>query len=268
MLKRMRIAYQTVNLSRVAARAGPSCAIVPRMQLGPLPPTYVETREALRALACYVLAPARKAVDGRIGLRATGDGFGTPLFGEHARRLIVRANQLVVEEGGRVVERQLITTVRAAAALTGNEPVADPGVGHDLPPFDPDAPLDVDPDATDAIGRWYALVDMAVIDLREELVRRGRASEPNLWPEHFDLAFDWGPDETRRVNLGGSPGDMTASADPYLYVGPWDKDSYACDRYWNAPFGAVLSYADVAAAPDPRAAAVAFFHGGIERLGL
>ena len=237
------------------------------MLLGPLPETYVETREAGRTLACYVLAPARKAVDGRIGLRATGDGFGTPLFGEHARRLVVRANQLVLEEDGRVVARQLITTVRAAADLAGIEPVADPGVGADLPPFEPDAALAVDPDAADALGRWYALVDMAVVDLREELVRRGDASEPTLWPEHFDLAFNWGPDATRRVNLGGSPGDAT-SADPYLYVGPWDKDSYACDRYWNAPFGAVRSYADVAGEKDPRAAAVAFFRDGIERLGL
>jgi len=237
------------------------------MDLGALPPTYVDTREALRALACYVLSPARKAVDGRIGLRATGDGVGTPLFGEHARRVVVRGNQLVVEEGGRVVDRQLITTVRAAGDLAGVEPVADPGVGKDLPPFAPDEPLAVDPDATDALGRWYALVDMALVDIREQVSRRGTASEPNLWPEHFDLAFDWGPDANRRVNFGGSPGDST-SANPYLYVGPWDNDSYACDRYWNAPFGAVMPYSDVALAADPRAAAVAFFHEGLDRLEL
>ena len=46
-----------------------------------LPPDYAETREALHRLACYVLSPARKAVTGRIGLRSTPGGFGTPVFG-------------------------------------------------------------------------------------------------------------------------------------------------------------------------------------------
>src|SRR5258706_12014023 len=108
------------------------------MQLEPLTPTFTETREALRTLACFVIAPCRKAVDGRIGLRATGDGFGTPPFGERARRVVVRGAQVVVEEGGSVVERAPISTVRAAAEVVGTDLQPDPGVGKDIPPFAPD----------------------------------------------------------------------------------------------------------------------------------
>ncbi len=63
--------------------------------------TAVETREALHTIAEHVLAPARYAVTGRIGLRATPGGFGTPPFpgsgGE--RQLLVRDTMLVDRHG-------------------------------------------------------------------------------------------------------------------------------------------------------------------------
>jgi hypothetical protein len=236
------------------------------VNLAPLPSTYPETREALRTLACFVVAPARKAVDGRIGLRSTGEGFGTPPFGRAARRVVVHGAQLVVDEGGRPVERAAITTLSDAARVAGVELSADPGVGKDIPPFAPDDVLAVDTAASEALGQWYALVDMALVAVREQVVGRGRASDVNLWPEHFDLAFDWGPDDERRVNLGGSPGDAS-SAEPYLYVGPWERDVFRCDRYWNAPFGAAMPYAELRAASKPLDAAVEFLTAGIDRLG-
>ena len=53
---------------------------LPRLQ--PVPDGYAATRESLRRLAVFVLAPARKAVNGKIGLRYTFGGFGTPFFGD------------------------------------------------------------------------------------------------------------------------------------------------------------------------------------------
>jgi hypothetical protein len=47
----------------------------------------------LWTLACYVIAPERKARTGRIGLRPTGDGFGTPPF-EDGSRVVVRGDRL------------------------------------------------------------------------------------------------------------------------------------------------------------------------------
>ena len=58
-----------------------------------LPPTFTATRNGLHRLACFVISPARKARTGRIGLRATGDGFGTPPF-DDGSRIAVRGADL------------------------------------------------------------------------------------------------------------------------------------------------------------------------------
>src|SRR3954468_20948374 len=107
--------------------------------LTPPPPHLAATREALRSLACYVIAPARKARTGRIGLRPTGDGIATPPF-DDGTHIGVRGDRLVVDADDGVP----ITTLRASAARVGVALSDDPGVGHDLPPFAPDRPLSVD----------------------------------------------------------------------------------------------------------------------------
>lgn len=73
-------------------------------------------------------------------------------------------------------------------------------------------------------------------------------SRVQLWPEHFDVAVDLGP-EGNRANFGGSPGD-SAHPEPYLYVGPWDRPEREGD-YWNEPFGASLSYGAIKEGADP-----------------
>ena len=97
----------------------------------------------------------------------------------------------------------------------------------------------------------------------------GGAVDPQLWPEHFDLALDLAYDPAdpaqRRVNLGGSPGDEH-HPDPYLYVGPWTPDRPGDPTFWNAPFGAVLGADRVQLAPDSLAAATEFFRHGLDRL--
>src|SRR5687768_15375389 len=105
--------------------------------LAPLPPSFAPTRESLRALACYVISPFRKARTGRIGLRPTGDGFGTPIL-EDPPHLSVQGARLVLDS-----HAHRITTLRAAAEAAGVDLSPDPGVGHDLPPFEPDADLAV-----------------------------------------------------------------------------------------------------------------------------
>ena len=67
--------------------------------LEPLPATFDETRKGLWALACYVISPERKARTGRIGLRPTGDGFGTPPF-EDGSRVVVHGDRLPATPAG------------------------------------------------------------------------------------------------------------------------------------------------------------------------
>ena len=67
------------------------------------------------------------------------------------------------------------------------------------------------------------------------------------------------------MNLGASPGDGS-SAEPYLYVGPWGPRRPGDPAFWNAPFGAVLGYAELRAAADPVEAGLAFLRRGVELL--
>src|SRR5688572_27709621 len=86
---------------------------------------FATTRTSLQTLAEHVLSKARHDATGRIGLRATPGGFGTPPFPSPTsegteRQLRVDGTQLVLTDGED--ERWIpITTVRAAAGLAGIE---------------------------------------------------------------------------------------------------------------------------------------------------
>lgn len=225
-----------------------------------LPATFATTREALRALACFVVAPARKAQGGRIGLRPTIDGFGTPVL-DDGTRIVVRGDRLLREPDGGDIP---ITTLRAAAAFVGVDLVADPGVGHDLPPFVPDDHLAVDATASLALGAWYHFGQEVLDTLRDDLPA-GSTSEAQLWPEHFDLAITVEPRPGYAVNVGCSPGDGFHAA-PYVYVGPHDTANLVGD-VWNAPFGAYVGHAALSASTDPRARARSFIREALSHTG-
>jgi len=203
-----------------------------------------------------VLAPARKAATGRIGLRATAGGFGTPVFGD-AGRLRVEGASLLREVAGDA-RSTAITSLRAAADFAGVTLAPDPGIGPDPPPLgDADAPLPVSAAAGAALGAWFAFSASLLGELRDGFNGEGRAcSEVQLWPEHFDLGCS-----IDGVNFGCSPGDGHVG-EPYVYVGPWNTDGFPDGGFWNASFGAVLSYAELLAADDQRATALGFLRGG------
>ena len=92
------------------------------------------------------------------------------------------------------------------------------GVYTPTTPCEPDAPLAVDFNAARAVGEWFGFVTAVLEQLREEAGADDTPSRVQLWPEHFDIAVDLGPDG-RRANYGGSPGDA-GHPEPYLYVGP------------------------------------------------
>jgi hypothetical protein len=63
-----------------------------------------------------------------------------------------------------------------------------------------------------------------------------------------------------------SPGDHVVDA-PYVYVGPWSSARPGDPRYWNAPFGALLPYGEIARAGDPVGVVVGFLVRGLGMLG-
>lgn len=224
------------------------------MVLPALPATFASTRESLRALACYVVSPARKARTGRIGLRPVGDGFGTPAF-DDGTRIVVRGDELAFHPGPATT----ITTLRAGTAFVGIHVSPDPGVGHDLPPYAPDEDLAVDRQASLVLGGWYSFGQRVLDDLAARW-SAGTVSEAQLWPEHFDLAVTADLDDGSKVNVGFSPGD-SFSTEPYVYVGPHRTEGFD-GPYWNAPFGAFLPYAELTS----EEVALAFVLDGLGRV--
>jgi hypothetical protein len=224
------------------------------VDLDPLPATFVPTRESLRALACYVISPARKARTGHISLEPSGHGLGTPPFGDGTRIAVCGARLLF---GG---ESIAITTLRAASTFIGVELSGDPGVGHDLPPFAPDGDLAVDASASLALGNWYAFAAMCLDALRNT-VSIGTVSAAQIWPEHFDCAVTVDLVGGSRVNVGMSPGDAR-HPDPYAYVAPPDV-SQLSGEFWNAPFGALLGYPELRESETPIDAVLRFTNRGL-----
>lgn len=215
--------------------------------LSPLPDTFVATRNGLHALAEHVLSPVRYLEEGRIGLRPTPGGFGTPMLGGD-RQVRVSGNLLIDREGDEE-RRDDITTLADAAALV-RVPIGAPDeVYSPTTDADPHRPLNVDRKASTVLGEWILFGATVLQQIRVAAAPEDTPSMTQLWPEHFDLAIDLGPDG-RRVNVGFSPGDA-GHPEPYLYVGPWGE--WGGDPIWNEPFGASLSYADLRAGADPLA---------------
>lgn len=226
--------------------------------LPPAPPELAVTRTALHRLAEGVLSKTREHANGKIALRYTHHGFGTPFFGADAQ-VRVEGVDLVVQEGA-AARRAPVTTLRAAAELVG---------ASLLPPrpaLDDDEPLDLDPEGARFLGYWFGFAYSVLEELRAQAGPELAPSRVQLWAEHFDPAVELGAEaEGRRAGFGASPGDE-AHAEPYLYVVPWTAP--APGELWNASAfaGAELPYAELRAARVQRAAALDFLRARLAAL--
>jgi hypothetical protein len=225
--------------------------------LHPLPTEFGTTREALHALAEHVLAPARHETNGKIGLRYTFCGFGTPFFGNNTQ-LRVEAADLVVQRGD-AEERSPITSVAKAAAAAGITPGAPTEIYLPTTAPDFDRHLPIDEEASLSLGAWFGFSASVLEQFRWDHVGEG-PSRVQLWPEHFDLSVELGhggPTGTR-AGYGASPGDEN-HLEPYLYVVPWSPG--APGQIWNNPHfrGASIGYNDLLNVSDQREAALSFF---------
>ncbi len=228
----------------------------------PLSGSLAVTRDHLHQLAYFALSPARHKVEGRMGLRATSDGFGTP---EYEGRVARVEGSLLVHEDGAKVATQQISTVRAAAVFLGNSYVEvwfEDFKDH-LTPIGPDVALSVDADDSHLIGSWFEF-GFEVLDSFRRSSREGDdTSTTQIWPEHFDAAMETGDLESgKRASYGFSPGDGD-HAEPYAYVAPWGEIDRS-NSYWDdeAFGGSSVGYAELAASPDPAEAALYFLREG------
>jgi hypothetical protein len=226
-------------------------------RLRPAPSKLVPTRLALHRVAEQIVSPARRKANGKIGLRYTRGGFGTPFFGADIQ-IRVRGAELVVQDasGERTAP---ITTLDAAADHIGRELLPDDiQLDDELP--------DVDPAAAAFLGEWYGFAASVLEELRVSAEDSLDPSRVQLWPEHFDLAVELGSEASgARAAYGLSPGDEGHS-EPYLYVAPWSAP--ARDELWQAAGfpGAELLYAELLGAADQRQTALDFFRARLRAL--
>jgi hypothetical protein len=194
-------------------------------KLQPLPEGFEAAVTALHRVAAEVVAPARKP-DNEIALEATPGGFGTPPFEWEGATHQVRVEgvELVRESDGRQRRES----------------------------------LGVDPSPARVLADWYELGTAVLERLRAEAHVSEAPTQPILWPEHFDVAIEMGPEERgRRATYGFSPGDEN-HREPYAYVAPWAPQP--TDELWDANgfAGAELGYAALLAAEDPSLEALRF----------
>lgn len=221
------------------------------VELKPLPPTFASTRDALHRVAEELVAPARKPHN-EIALRQTPGGFGTPEFefGGQATQVRVEGAELVLVRGdteGRVE----LQSLAAGGALPGPDLLPD-GVPGD------ETPLAIDAEAAARLADLYAFSAGVLEVVKSGLPADAAPSDTNLWPEHFDIAFEAGPEAAgQRATYGVSPGDEE-HAEPYVYVGPWTAE--VSGELWNATGfrGAELGYPELLAAGDADAVAIEF----------
>lgn len=221
----------------------------PCRRLEAVPSEFVKTRASLHVLAQYVISPARQRVNGKIGLRFTRGGFGTPFFGENVQ-VRVELDQLVVVRGDDV-HLTPITSLEAAANEVDVE-------------VDGDAEIEVEPSACASLSEWFGFGASVLEELRASV---GEQSRVQLWPEHFDIALEHGSRvRGARATYGASPGDEH-HPEPYLYVAPWDPPEPG--ELWRATgfAGAELPYSLLLDADVQRAAALEFFRRRVTALG-
>jgi hypothetical protein len=222
-------------------------------------------RGAWQTLTEHVLAPARHRANGKIGLRYTHGGVGTPFFSTDHGEQQVRLDGTDLAVLGDHATRVPITTLRAAHAAVGVPPGARTLVYEPVTPDDLDAPLAITPGVATGLAAWYGFATSVL-----EALRAGdpdaAATRAQVWPEHFDVSIDLGDQTTgRRGTFGASPGDG-AHTRPYLYVTHWAH--VAPDPFWNDTSfdGASLGY-DALVGPRGRQDALAFYAQGTATLG-
>ena len=232
-------------------------------RLAPVPPSFADTRAALHRVAVYVVSPARRRSNGKIGLRWTMGGLGTPFFagpsGDEQVRLI--GGTLVRQVGETTTTDRLTNLNRAAAFALDGPPDTASGEGFDVP-------------AARRPRRRAGVDDAAAEWLGTGSVSAGRCSRSCGPPPRRSnrRGCSCGPStSTRRSTAGWATGagwprsarrPVTPSiSEPYFYVLPADFDELPSSDLWNASSfrGAVLRLSELVDAPDQRVAALDFF---------
>ncbi|MFV1989186.1 MAG: hypothetical protein ACC652_00420 [Acidimicrobiales bacterium] len=227
----------------------------------PQPPAHLgATRQSLHALGEYLMSPYRRSVNGKIGLRYTYGGIGTPfVLGDRQLRIDESGLWLEGPEG---VQNIPMNSLRVAGEAIGILPAPLTDLYESDLRVDIDAALILDRGSISFIGEWFGFATSVLEQLRAEADAEDAAlTRVQIWPEHFDLAIELGTDSAR-ASLGASPGDDKHEG-PYFYVAPWSSPPPSA--YWDGHgfVGAQLELSALTDVDDQRSAVLGFFRRGL-----
>lgn len=226
------------------------------------------TRDALHRVAAHVLSRRRYQLTGHLGLRASPGGFATPAFGDADEVLRVSNGVMIREATGQKVAQVEIagTSMQDLASFASVDLAGAYSCGPNGPALgDTHEPLTCDRGAAIALAEWLSQGWQAIDQVVAALAGQAQAEMLQLWPEHFDAASSVAFGDEVSVNLGVSPGDTYHDA-PYAYVGPWGPERPGDPGFWNAPFGAVLSWRTPSGVPIGVDGIASFLAAGLKRL--
>jgi hypothetical protein len=86
------------------------------IRLEPLPDGFARGRQSLHQLAFFAIAPKRFQDTGRLGLRHTGTGFGTPGF-DPGEQIRVEEDRIIRQRGEDILSARVTTLEKACEFL-------------------------------------------------------------------------------------------------------------------------------------------------------
>ncbi len=246
-----------------------------------VPTHYPTRRDDLHRLAYGVISNARKAANGKFGLRWTLGGFGTPFFGADTQ-VRVQGGWLVLQSG-QDTKAEPISSLAAAAEFLKTSVNAEQAEHDTVALGDLNRPLTIDEELVSFISDWFGMATFALEELRCTThsasgagagVSSSQPSRVQLWPGHFDVAVEMGDATAQpvtRATFGASTGDA-AHPEPYLYVGPW-RPYQPNEAFWNDPCwndtafnGASLPYSEIVGRANPCSIALDFYQHALGRI--
>lgn len=251
------------------------------------------TRKTLHAYTKVAGAPPRVLADPHpkwwhVSMKVSEQGLlsdvmtDAELGGQEVRTLLnLQSHTLDLLVDGETNQRFDLTAGDTATELGARleAAFADLGVVIELPEdrYADDNPREYDPEAA---GRYLVAVNAVngvMKALRGEL--DGERSPVQLWPHHFDLAFEWFGTKTMKyeedgeeqeypaqLNFGFAPGD-SSYADPYFYSNPWPFERTLTEeslphgaRWFTDGFeGTLLPYQQLAGEEDAAGKLLAYY---------
>src|SRR5207253_7246499 len=130
-------------------------------------------------------------------------GIGTPFFGDD-EQVRVEGADLVHQRGQQAWAEPITSLDKTAAFVLDGPPDGEWAAAFDVPAMGAtDGELPLDGDAVRFLSDWYGFAWSVLEELRAD----PQSVDPDrvqLWPEHFDAAFDSAAGEGR-VTFGASP---------------------------------------------------------------